>query len=284
MSDPRELSPEQQERHRHVLRVWEDNPGLGPSQIRNQLKREGYKISIHTVTEIMTEHGYVQPKMRAKDSPKEFEALRPMQLYHLDFLHFRIHKQRQCLLLIEDDFSRFIAGWALLKSEHADGVIDAFSAAVLRYGRPDGVMVDRGSAFYSFRGVARFERHLADDHIDYYPVDEPRKNGKLERLNFTVRKELLTRVEFADLQDAQTRIASWVHRYNYRRTHMGLGGLLVPADRFHGMAQDALRRIEHGNPASPFDVLAPSERALEIFRVTSVAGTPAVYLMGRKLL
>lgn len=279
------LSPEQEERHKLVLEVWRTNPGFGPSQIRNQLKRQGYRVSVHTVRDIMDEHGYIQPGVKPKTPPRSYEAVRPMQLYHLDFGHFRCHKQRQCFLLIEDDASRFIAGWTLLAKEHADGVIDAFDEAVLRYGRPEGVMVDRGSAFYSFRGVARFERHITEDNIDYYPVDEAPKNGKVERAVQTVKRELITQVEFADLEDAQLRFAAWVHAYNYRRTHMALrGGMLVPADRFHGMEQDVLRRLEQGNGDSPFDVLAPSHRPLEILRVCSIGGRPSVYLLGQKIL
>lgn len=282
--EARALTPEQEERQGLVLDLWRTNPGFGPSQIRNQLKRLGYRVSVHTVRDLMTAHGYIQPRVRPKTPERGFEVVRPRQLYHLDFLHLYVHKQRQCLLLIEDDCSRFIAGWALLKSERADGVIETLDAAINRYGKPEGVMVDRGSAFYSFQGVSRFERYVTDANIDYFPIDEARKNGKVEKLNAAVRKELLTKVEFADLDDAVHRIAAWVHSYNYRRTHMALGGLLVPADRFHGMAEDALRRIEEGNGESPLDVLAPAHRGLEIFRVVSVAGETAVYLMGKKIL
>ena len=38
----------------------------------------------------------------------------------------------------------------------------------------------------------------------------------------------------------------WVDTYNYRRTHQGLGGLLVPADRFHGRSEDILKSIKDG--------------------------------------
>lgn len=283
-SDDAQLTPEQAERHTLVRELWRTHPGFGPSQIRNQLKRLGYKISVHTVRDIITDAGYIQPRVKSKTPPRAYEAARPMELYHIDFVQFFIHKLRQSLLLIEDDYSRFIAGWALLKSEHADGVIEALDTAVNRYGRPEGVMCDRASCFFSFKGVARFERHITDDNINYFPIDEAHKNGKVEKLNAAVRKELLSKVEFADLDDAVIRIGAWVHGYNYRRTHMGLGGLLVPADRFHGMAEDALRRIEQGNGASPLDVLTPSGRGLEIFRVCSTGGTPSVYLMGRKIL
>jgi putative transposase len=31
--------------------------------------------------------------------------------------------------------------------------------------------------------------------------------------------------------------------YNYRRTHQGMGGLLVPADRFHGRVDEVRRAL-----------------------------------------
>jgi transposase InsO family protein len=278
------LSPEQEERHQLILQIWHEQPGLGPTQIRNQLHRRGFKASVHTVRQVMEDHGYVQPRVKRKEHTGAYEALRPRQLYHLDFLHFYVHKQRQCLLLIEDDFSRFIAGWTLLAGEQADGVVETFELAVARYGKPEGVMSDRGAAFFAFRGVSRFERILAEYNIDHLVATEPSTNGKVEALNATVRKELLTRIEFADLADARIQIGAWVHQYNYRRTNMALGGLLVPADRFHGLVEEAMQRIEQGNGGDPLDLFVPTGRGLDLFRVSTVGGQPVVWLMGKKIL
>jgi len=278
------LSPEQEERHALILALWREQPGLGPSQIRNQLRRRGLKASVHTVRRVMEDHGYVQPRLKRKEPTGSYEAVRPRQLYHLDFLHFFVHKQRQCLLLVEDDFSRFIAGWTLLSGEQADGVIETFEQTTGRYGKPEAVMTDRGSAFHAFQGISRFERILAEYNVDHMVVTEASTNGKVEALNSTVRKELLTRREFVDLADARVQIGTWVHQYNYRRTHMSLGGLLVPADRFHGLVEEALQRIELGNGADPLDLLVPTGRGLDLFRVATVGGQPSVWLMGKKIL
>ncbi len=280
-----ELPPDttQAERQDLILKLWRQQPGLGPSQIRNQLKRKGYKASVSTVRAIMEEHGYVQPKTRRKEHTGRYEAIRPLQLYHLDFCHFHVHRQKQCLFLILDDHSRFIPGWTLLKSEHAAGVLDAFGRTVNRYGRPEAVMSDRGGAFHVWKGLSQFERQLEEYGIDHYLAKEPQINGKAEALVATVRKELIRQVEFTDLADAQRQIRRWVRFYNYQRTHHGLGGLLVPADRFHGWVQQTLKRIEQGHGADFQDLLSPEGRGLELFKVVSVAGQPAVYLMGRKV-
>jgi putative transposase len=274
----------QDERHQLILEIWHSNPGLGPSQIRNQLKRKGFKASVSTVRAIMEEHGYVQPKARRKEHSGEYEAVRPLQLFHLDFVHFFVHRQKQCMLLMIDDYSRFIPGWILLASEHADGVIDAFEAAVARYGRPEAVMTDRGAGFHSWRGLSRFERLLEELNIDHYLSTEPQVNGKAEALAATVQKELTRQTEFADLTEARHQIDRWVQFYNYKRTHHALGGLLVPADRFHGWQEETLKRIEQGNGADMFDLLSPETRGLELFKVVSMGGQPSVYLMGRKVL
>ncbi len=273
----------QAERRDLILKMWRQQPGLGPSQIRNQLKRKGYKASVSTVRAIMEEHGYVQPKTRRKEHTGRYEAIRPLQLYHLDFCHFHVHRQKQCLLMILDDHSRFIPGWTLLKSEHASGVLEAFEKTVNRYGRPEAVMTDRGGAFHSWNGLSQFERQLEEYGIDHYLAKEPQINGKAEALMATVQKELIRQVEFTDLTDARGQIRRWVRFYNYQRTHHGLGGLLVPADRFHGWEHQTLKRIEQGHGADFQDLLSPEGRGLELFKVVSVAGQPAVYLMGTKV-
>ena len=274
----------QEERRTAIVSEWRKNPGLGPSQIRNQLRRSrGLRASVNTVRAIMEEHGYVQPRTRRKEHTGEYEAVRPLQLYHLDFVHFYVHRQKQCMLLMLDDYSRFIPGWTLLESESADGVIEAFEAAVARYGKPEGAMTDRGAAFHSWRGLSRFQALLEELGVDYYLATTPQVNGKAEALAATFQKELTRQVEFSDLTEARRQVERWVQFYNYKRTHHALGGLLVPADRFHGWQEETMKRIEQGNGADMLDLLSPETRGLEVFKVVSVAGQASVYLMGRRV-
>jgi len=277
-------SVEQDERRQLILALWHQQPGLGPSQIRNLLRRRGYRASVSTVRAVMEEDGYIHPRLRRKEHTGRYEAIRPLQLVHLDFLHFHVHRQRQCLLLILDDYSRFVTGFCLLKSEHASGAITAFEESVARYGKPEGVMTDRGAAFHSFKGVSRFERLLEELEINHYLALEPAVNGKAEALNASVQKELLRQIEFTDLTDAHRQVASWVRFYNYKRPHHALGGTLVPADRFHGWQDETLRRLESGQDLEVHDLLKANGRALEVFKVVSVAGQPTVFLMGKKVL
>jgi len=60
--------------------------------------------------------------------------------------------------------------------------------------------------------------------------------------------------------------------------------LLVPADRFYGIAEQTLRRIEQGLGAQTAELSSPDDRALELFRVLSRGGKPELWLMGEKIL
>lgn len=276
--DPKEV------RDRKILAMWRQHPGYGPSQVRNMLKRDGFKVSVGTVRDVMENNGYLAPSLKRKEPAGSYEAGRPGELYHLDFYHFHVHKQKQCVLFIEDDFSRFIAGWTLVAVEAADPVLVCFEQAVQRYGRPEGVMSDRGTAFHSWRGLSRFEALLEEYEVNYFLAKEAAVNGKVEALNASFQKECIEQVEFADLTDAARGIGHWVDHYNHRRTHHGLGGLLVPADRFYGIAEQTLRRIEQGLGAQTAELSSPDGRALELFRVLSRGGKPEVWLMGEKIL
>lgn len=273
----------QAQRHAEILRVWKEHPGYGPSQVRNMLRRTGLKASVTTVREVMEEHGYVAPRRKKKEHLGRYEAARPRELYHLDFVHFYVHKQKQCLLFIQDDFSRFIVGWTLVAAEAADPVITAFERAVERYGRPEAVMSDRGSAFHSWRGLSRFQALLEEHEINFVLATEPQTNGKVEALNAAFQKEVLAHYELTDLTDAARTVARWVDCYNHQRTHHGLGGLLVPADRFYGLAERTMKMIEQGQGGHALDILSPDHRGLELFRVVSHGGNAEVYLMGKKI-
>lgn len=275
----------QADRRAKILAVWKEHPGYGPSQVRNTIRRNhGLKASVTTVREVMEEAGYVAPRRKKREQRGRYEAGRPRELYHLDFCHFYVHKQKQCLLFIQDDFSRFIVGWALVPAEAADPVIICFEGAVERYGKPEAVMSDRGSAFHSWRGLSRFQKLLEELEVNFVLATEPQTNGKIEALNAAVQKECLTQYEMTDLTDAARVIGRWVDTFNHQRTHHGLGGLLVPADRFYGLADRTLKMIGEGQGGHALDILNPDHRGLELFRVVSHGGNPEVYLMGKKIL
>lgn len=269
-----------------ILSEWKAHPGLGPSQVRNQLRRSGLKVSVHTVRCVLEENGYVTPKVRREPAnDARYEAVRPNHLWHLDFLHRYIHKQKIYVLLIIDDYSRFIVGGAIWDGERVAAVQETFLSAVNRHGRPEKAMSDGGSAFYAWKGIGEFTRLLEELEVDQLIAKTPNVNGKLEVLNANIQKELFNQETFFDLGETQRRFAAWISFYNFRRTHHALGGLLVPGDRYFGRADEVLAQIEAGRgPEGIGEPIPPGERHLDLFRITSHRGQVELHLLGHRIM
>ncbi len=274
-----------EQRDREILTEWRKHPGLGPSQIRNQLRRRGVKVAVQTVRRVMEEDGYRQPKVNSRPHDQRFEAVRPNHLWHLDYVQRYVNKATVFTLILLDDCSRFVVGHGVDDRERADMVLKTFERAVERHGKPERVMHDKGAAFWSWRGISRFTALLTELGIDQIVAEHKEWNGKVEAFNGNLHTELFDVQRFYDVADMKRRLATHLDFYNHRRTHHALGGLLVPADRHYGRHEEVLARIESGAPAdAAHDALDLHVRSLELFKVTSTGGVPEVWLMGQRLL
>lgn len=278
--DPTDIEAQ---RDKEILDEWHRQPGLGPSQIRNQLRRKGVKVSVHTVRRVMQDDGYRPPKVKSDPHDERFEAVRPNQLWHLDYVHRHINKAGTFNLILIDDHSRYVTGHGTDDAERADLVIQTFEEAVQRHGRPEMVLHDKGSAFWSWRGISRFTALLTELGIDQVPAEFKEWNGKLEVFNANLHKEFFDVNRFYDVAEMRRRLAAHLHWYNHQRTSHALGGLLVPADRYYGRVEEVLARIEAGTGRQGLDALQLRNRALELFKVISKGGVPEIWLMGNKL-
>ena len=272
------------QRDREILSEWRKHPGLGPSQIVNQLRRAGVKVSVHTARQVMIEAGYRPPKVKREPHDGCYEAVRPNHLWHLDFVHRHINRSSTFTLILIDDYSRYVTGHGVDDAERANLVIETFERAVERHGRPERVMNDKGSAFWSWRGISRFTELLTELGIDQIPAEHKEWNGKIEVFNGNLHKEFFDVQRFYDVSEMKRRLSAHLSWYNHARTHHALGGLLVPADRYYGRVEEVLARIEAGAGRDAGDLLDLRDRCLELFKVTSRGGVPEIWLLGQRLL
>jgi putative transposase len=270
------------QRDREILAEWRKHAGLGPSQVRNQLRRRGVKVGVATVRRVMEDAGYRPPKVKRDPHDERYESLRPNHRWHLDFVHRHIHRASTFTLILIDDCSRFVVGHGVDDAERASMVIRTFEEAIARHGKPERVMHDRGAAFWSWRGISKFTALLDELGVDQEVATDKELNGKVEVFNANLHKELFDVQRFYDAAEMKRRLAAHLHFYNHGRTHHALGGLLVPADRYYGRAEEVLARIEAGAMRES-DEPELRERALELFKVVSRNGAPEVWLLGQRL-
>lgn len=243
-----------------IKKVWDDNPGYGPGQVRAALRRQGITISIGTVRKIMHANGYqAGDENKDKKEYTRYEASRPLELAQMDILEVYINKLKVYIVLLIDDYSRFILGFKALTETSIDSIIELVEQAIQRYGQMGELLTDRGFVFYSWRGVNRFEKYLEMKGVDQIHASphHPQTLGKVEALNKRIQNELFRRQHFAGYGHALTGIEEWIEHYNYKRPHQGIGGFLVPAERFHGQSDKILDKITAGLkiPESDNDII-----------------------------
>ncbi len=284
-----------------VLEWKRKHPSMGPAQLRAQLKRfKGWRLSIRAIGRVLKQNGYElvhrgsRPKDEAEAEP--FEAPWPNALWQMDFAELRIGCERRAALLVEDDRSRFCVGHALLENPTSEDVVETLDAAIHRYGKPEAIYTDRGGPFLAWGKTSSLgvylEEHLIDHHVS--PAYRPRGRGKIESLVATVKRELWRVTQFGSVAEARAALGEFLHRYNHRRAHLGIGGL-TPADRYFGRGREVLEKMQaasrqrhgaavaagHGDPFVTEEVLP--DGPAEVLRLVREGSRMVLTFLGHRV-
>jgi putative transposase len=233
-----------------ILDYKKKHPSMGPAQIRAQLKRFlGWRVSVKAIARVLRKAGYAPVHRKGRpvgaEHPQRFEAPHRNALWQLDFTELRVGSERRYLLVIEDDFSRFVVGHVLAEGPTSEVVVTAMREAIRLYGKPERVYTDRGAAFTAWRDVTSCEQFLDEQLIDHSlrTAHRPQGGGKIESVIGTVQRELWQVVHFDEVAEAERALATFFTDYNHRRAHLGIGSL-VPADRFYGRWPEVIAEMD----------------------------------------
>ena len=277
-----------------ILTHWENHPGLGPSQIHYQLRREGIKVSTKAIRKVLIANGYKKKERIGIEGLTRFEAERPNKMWQMDILDFWLGKLRLYLMLVLDDYSRFIVGFGLFTEATMSHAIITIRRGVKRYGKPESLLTDKGMQFYSWRTMSRFEKLLEVLDIEHIMAraHHPQTLGKVEALNKRIQNEMINKKVFHSQVEVGKNIRAWVYHYNHDRTHQGikdpeLGSVLVPADRYYGREEEVLAKVRArltGQKAEAFDYTTDIEdfSPFEILKVMENRGRLEMWFCGRK--
>jgi len=253
-----------------IIQLKRSNPGFGSRRIADMLKRfflmPASTSTVHTTLsqEQLTTKQKQKPKTNP-GAPRFFERSTPNQLWQSDICTFRLGGQNAYLIGFMDDYSRYMTGLGLYRSQTAENVLEVYRRAIGEYGVCKEMLTDNGRQYTNWRGSTRFEQELKKErvrHIRSRP-HHPMTLGKMERFWKTILEEFLLRAQFGSFEEARERIRLWVQYYNHQRPHQGIGGL-CPADRFfeihhelkktleQGMEENMLELALRGKPRDPF--------------------------------
>lgn len=268
-----------------IKEVKEENPSFGVKRISHILRRLFFLPgSAETVRRTLQEEETASPKPRKKPRrnltrPRFFERSSPNQLWQSDIFTFRLGGRYAYLIGYIDDYSRYITGLELYRSQTAEHVIEVYRRSIAEYNPPKEILTDNGRQYTNWRGTTRFEKELKKDRIKHIRSQphHPMTLGKIERFWKTIYEEFLSRAQFESFESARERIRIWVQYYNHKRPHQGIKGL-CPADRYfeiqtalkktiaQGIADNVLEMALRGEARSPFYMVGRMEGQSVVLR------------------
>jgi putative transposase len=139
------------------------------------------------------------------------------------------------MLNVIDDFNREVLAIETDISLPALRVIRVLERLEETRGLPSMLRVDNGPEFVSHK----LDTWCKDRRITlaYIQPGKPTQNAYVERLNGSIRRELLSAYVFRTLDEVRDKAREWQHDYNHHRPHKALGyqtpAALLQPEPFH---------------------------------------------------
>lgn len=204
----------------------------GAHSIHNYLKQHHTRPpSPATIWRILKRLGLIedQPKKRPRSSYIRFQADLPNECWQSDFTHYKLANGTDTnILIFIDDHSRFIISATAHKVVTGKIVHTEFIKAMQKHGKPASTLTDNGFVFTTRHrhGPNAFEIELLNNgiHQKNGKPNHPQTQGKVERLNQTLKKYLDAQPKPENINQLQILIDTFVEHYNHHRPHRSLDG------------------------------------------------------------
>ena len=225
---------------RQIVEYRNKYPAIGAVKIRRMMLDEGYRNlpSTGTFNNVFKRNGLIEKQDSENATPyQHFEKDEPNEMWQADFKgHFAMENGERCHPLnIIDDCTRFNLCCDPLPNETFDGILPSMKRIFEEYGLPKIFLCDNGNPWGTVQstGFTRFEIWLMDLGIltIHGRIRHPQTQGKEERYNRSMTRELLRQTTFKDFSDAWVKCAEYRKFYNEKRPHYALN-LETPASKY----------------------------------------------------
>jgi putative transposase len=225
---------------------------LSPRELAFKITDAGrFSVSESTVYRILKRHGLTRQYPAILPAAKEYhrKTARINELWQTDLTELILPGWGKHVLGgVVDDYSRFPLVFRRLRSAKGDAVQELIAEAVAFTGMEHVPRVERvhllsdNGACYKWGAFNAYLKGLGIKHI-FSMRNHPQTNGKIERLNRTV-KEHLTLIVYASPEAFDRALEAFLHWYRYEHYHEGIGNL-HPADVYYGRADAILDQRKH---------------------------------------
>ena len=202
-------------------------PSIGFWQAYHRLRRDGHIWNHKRVYRIYTSLGLnirrrAKKRLPARVKQELFQPSEPNHVWSLDYMHDSLWDGRTFRLLnVLDDFNREVLHIEADTSLPAPRLIRVLEQLKETRGLPAMIRVDNGPEFVSRRFDAWCKEHKI--LLAFIQPGKPTQNAYVERLNGTIRRELLNAYVFRTLDEVRQKATEWQYDYNHKRPHKALG-------------------------------------------------------------
>lgn len=232
----------------YINEVRKKDPGIGGKKLWYMYKRDftGNKpLGRDLFEDVIDKYGLKQRKRQRKprttDSMhglptypnivKNFIPTAPNQLWVSDITYIKLWTMEElyhfCYLsLILDAYSEEIVGYSIGDSLDTKYPMEALKMALHRFDsepeKAKGLIhhSDRGCQYASHQYVSMLKEKGIK--ISMTESGDPKDNAQAERINNTMKNELLMDIIFTDMAAVEQAVGSAVQFYNYERPHMSI--------------------------------------------------------------
>ena len=222
-----------------IVEYRKAHPAIGAVKIHRILKNKGYDLpSAKTVNNILKRNGLITRQASQNATPcQRYEKQTPNEMWQADYKgHFEMRNGQRCHPLnIVDDCSRFSVCCKTQSSETYEEIRPAMIEVFEEYGLPFSFLCDNGNPWGTVQstGFTQFEVWMMEHGIlvIHGRIKHPQTQGKDERFNRSMKKELLKGTQIADEADAQRQFDEYRSFYNNERPHHALN-LDTPSEHY----------------------------------------------------
>ena len=210
------------------------HPFYGSRQMRNYLRRQGYKVNRKRVQRLMQEMGIqsIAPKPNtSKSHPahkiypyllKNLDIICPDQVWCSDITYIRLSGGFVYLTAVMDWYSRYVLSWEISVTMDSDFCVSALESALRRHGRPEIFNTDQGAQFTSTDFTTMLLDH--DVQISMDGKGRATDNIFIERLWRSVKYEEIYLKEYKTVNELIRSLKAYFDFYNNERSHSSLEG------------------------------------------------------------
>jgi putative transposase len=241
-----------------IERVWTEHHRVyGADKVWAQLNREGVGVARCTVERLMRVlglRGVVRGRKHVRTTlgdetaerptdlvARRFRAAAPNRLWVADLTYVKTHSGWVYVAFIIDVFARYIVGWQISRSLHADLALDALGMALwARRGQELAGLIhhsDRGVQYLAIRYTECLAEAGAVASVG--SRGDSYDNALAESFNGLYKAELIRhRGPWRGLEDVEFATLEYVDWFNHRRLHGELG--MIPPAEFEAIYYDSV--------------------------------------------